>query len=147
MSLMPQRRVSPSFWGAVWAGVAAPAAPWARTDPPLTLPRPRDVAAEFRPDLVCNVAFYPTAQGGRRSAIRGDLHRWFACPCKVSPEDAAVWDVRLLLEGEIINPGDRRRLGVRFLSRIDALDAFAPVERFYLWEGRVIGEADVLQRY
>jgi hypothetical protein len=42
-------------------------------------------------------------------------------------------------------PGERRRLGFVFLSGATAVLALRSCERFYLWEGRFIGEAEIVQ--
>ena len=55
----------------------------------------------------------------------------------------AGWDAWPLLE-EPLEPGDRRRLGLVFLSGEETADVFRRTGRFYLWEGRFIGEAVVV---
>ena len=100
--------------------------------------------AEFPPNLLCDITLYPTEQGGRNYPIRGDLERWFSCPCKASSEDYEAWDCRIVLDGEVFKPGESRRLEVLFLSGAEALRIFAPLGRFLLWEGRIIGEATIV---
>ena len=95
-------------------------------------------------DLLCDVTLSPTEQGGRCYPIRGDLQKWFSCPCKAHPEDHEAWDCRILLNGEIIRPGESRRLGVLFLSSSEALKVFVPLGKLLLWEGRIIGEAVIV---
>jgi hypothetical protein len=59
-------------------------------------------------------------------------------------QDAARRLGRLpLLESEMM-PGERRRLGFIFLSGAGAVLALRPGGRFYLWEGRIIGEAEII---
>jgi len=41
-------------------------------------------------------------------------------------------------------PGETRRLGFFFMSENDAADAMREAGSFYLWEGRLIGEARVV---
>jgi len=42
-------------------------------------------------------------------------------------------------------PGERRRLGFVFLSGDDAAQVFRRAGKFYLWEGRFIGEAIIVE--
>jgi hypothetical protein len=53
------------------------------------------------------------------------------------------WDGWPLLDERAIEPGDSRRLGFVFLSP-EAPDIFRAAGQFYLWEGRIIGEAKVV---
>lgn len=41
-------------------------------------------------------------------------------------------------------PGERRRLGFVFLGGEEAASTFRNAGKFYLWEGRFIGEATVI---
>jgi len=100
---------------------------------------------EPEPDLIADVTLYSTADGGRKGPLRGDLHEWFGCPCKLQKSDEQAWDCRFLIKGLVIQPGETRRLGVVFLSREIALPMFVGAGRFYLWEGRIVGEAEVVQ--
>ena len=97
------------------------------------------------PDLIVDVTLYPSEAGGRKGPLRGDLQQFYGCPCKIKPQDFDAWDSRFTIDGEIIQPGETRRLGVRFLSRERAMPLFQNAGIFYLWEGRIIGEARVIQ--
>jgi hypothetical protein len=50
----------------------------------------------------------------------------------------------MLLDGEPILLGQPRRLGFVFLSS-DSADVFRAARKFYLWEGKIIGEAVVVR--
>jgi hypothetical protein len=52
-----------------------------------------------------------------------------------------AWDCRLLLRGSSLSPGETRRVEISFLSAGQAFDALSKGDKFFLWEGRVIGEA------
>jgi hypothetical protein len=54
------------------------------------------------------------------------------------------FDALPLLRDDPLLPGQRRRLGFVFLSPDDALPVVREAGRFYLWEGRIVGEADVV---
>jgi len=43
-------------------------------------------------------------------------------------------------------PGDHRRVGFVFLSGEEAVTELRKVGRFYLWEGRFIGEAVIVEQ-
>jgi len=43
-----------------------------------------------------------------------------------------------------MRPGERRRVGIVFMSGRDAVEALASSDIFYLWEGKIIGEARIV---
>lgn len=92
------------------------------------------------PQLVADVRLYQSDEGGRRStAFPG-----YGCPCMLSDRPPwEGWDAWPLLEETPIEPGDERRLGFVFLSP-EAPEILRAAGRFYLWEGRIIGEALVV---
>lgn len=93
------------------------------------------------PQLVADVRMYETAAGGRASAA---LPGW-GCPVSVSKdEQLETWDALPLLRDVPLGPGERRRLGFVFLSGEEAAEALRKAGRFYLWEGRFVGEAVVV---
>jgi hypothetical protein len=53
------------------------------------------------------------------------------------------WDGWPLLEEQGIEPGDQRRLEFVFISP-EAPDILRAACRFYLWEGRIVGEGTVV---
>jgi hypothetical protein len=93
------------------------------------------------PDLIADVRFFRSEGGGRKSAA---LRGW-GCPCFVS-KDATVggWDARLQLNDEPFYPGTERRVGFVFLSP-EGAETMRRAGHFYLWEGRFIGEATVVE--
>ena len=52
-------------------------------------------------------------------------------------------DAMLLLGDAPLVPGEQRRIGFYFLAGEDAAEIMRQAGRFYLWEGGVIGEAEV----
>jgi hypothetical protein len=100
----------------------------------------KSAASKMNPDLTVDVTLYPTAEGGRHHPILG---AWFSCPCKLRKDDFDARDCRLLLNGQTMSPGETRRLGIKFLSD-DSAPIFRDAGRFYLWEGKIIGEAVVV---
>jgi hypothetical protein len=90
--------------------------------------------------LVADVILYPTAEGGRQTAV---LPGW-GCPCTIEKEVRVGWDAWPLLGDAPLAPGESRRLGFVFLSP-EGLATMQKAGRFYLWEGRFIGEATVVR--
>ena len=101
-----------------------------------------ELLAGMSAQLVADVTFYPTACGGRASkAFPG-----WGCPCCVSRQQRVVGYDGWPLLGDIpIEPGEQRRLGFVFLSGKEAADVMRKAGTFYLWDGRFIGEAKVVE--
>ena len=94
------------------------------------------------PQLVADVTLYPTSEGGRVSAA---LPGW-GCPCLVSEfQPFKGYDGWPLLGDTPLAPGNQRRLGFVFSVGEEAAEFFRNAGAFYLWEGRFIGEAIVVQ--
>jgi hypothetical protein len=92
------------------------------------------------PDLVADVYLYSTDRGGKNLPI-GDRYR---CPCFVSQDtNQGGWDC-MIVTGAPLAPGERGRLGFVFLSGDTAVKALAEAGKFYLWDGRFVGEATVV---
>lgn len=83
---------------------------------------------------------YETAAGGRT----GPAYSGWGCPCMVSQMEPLIGYGALLLIGdEPLLPGETRQLGFVFLSHEEAIPAMRTAGRFFLWEGRFVGEAIV----
>jgi len=50
-----------------------------------------------------------------------------------------------LLSDSPMYPGESRRVGYLFLSGQEAVDYLRRADKFYLWEGRIIGEARIIE--
>lgn len=93
------------------------------------------------PQLTADVTLYSTARGGRKGAIAPG----WGCPCVLSEQNPSVgYDGWPLLGEDWMAPGETRRLGFVFLSGERTADLLREAGRFFLWEGRVIGEATVV---
>lgn len=92
------------------------------------------------PDLTADLYLYPTEAGGRR----GPIGFGWGCPCSNDESLGEGWDAYPLLQSEMM-PGERRRLGFVFLSGAEAVASLSSRERFYLWEGRFIAEAEIVR--
>jgi hypothetical protein len=92
---------------------------------------------QMSPELLIDLTLYETQAGGRR----GPILPGYSCPCMASREKPWVGhDAFPLLGQEPMYPGQRRRLGLVFISP-DGLTALRDSEKFFLWEGKIIGEA------
>lgn len=93
------------------------------------------------PQLIADVTLYPSASGGRKSAVQPG----WGCPCCVSKDSPIVgYDGWPLLGDFALAPGESRQLGFFFLSGDEAVALFRNSGVFYLWEGGFIGEATVV---
>ncbi|MBY8826989.1 hypothetical protein K7G81_02520 [Hephaestia sp. CMS5P-6] len=100
-----------------------------------------DIQRNAEPQLVADVRMYETVNGGREGPA---LPGW-GCPVMISDiEPLYGWDALPLLRDRHLRPGENRRLGFVFLSGQEAADALKKVGKFYLWEGRFVGEASVV---
>ena len=99
-----------------------------------------DVQRDAEPQIVADVWLYETADGGRAGpALPG-----FGCVLVTSKElPYSGWDALLLLRDRPMHPGERRQLGFVFLTPESALSGVRQAERFYLWDGRFIGEGTI----
>ena len=96
-----------------------------------------------KPQLTADLWLYPTEQQGRAQPIR----LGYGCPCTLQREEGAGWvgyDGWPLLGDTPMAPGERRRLGFAFMSGQEAVTYLTTSPRFYLWEGRIIGEAEIV---
>lgn len=92
------------------------------------------------PQLVAEVRMYGTAAGGRTDPA----YPGWSCPCIVSQMKPLVgYDALPLIGDEPLLPGETRQLGFVFLSHEEAVSVMQKAGRFFLWEGRFVGEAIV----
>jgi len=100
-----------------------------------------EIIEAARPHLIANVTLYETSAGGRQNPVSAG----WGCPCTVSKaEPITGWDAFPQLGGNPMKPGERRRLGLVFLTE-DGARAIRDAGKFYLWEGKFIGEASVVE--
>src|SRR4051794_21954434 len=96
-------------------------------------------------DATVRVRLFPTALGGRRTAISIPEYR---CPVFFDDQREDAYDCQLLLGevGAILEPGGPSVIvPVTFMSPDLVLPMLRPGVRFILWEGKDIGEAVVVQ--
>lgn len=93
------------------------------------------------PNLVARLHLYPTSEGGKKIPIV----LGYGCPCFASKDTSqGGWDAWPLIGDEEMQPGETRTVGFTFLSGERAAVEMRKAGRFYLWEGRFIGEAEVV---
>jgi hypothetical protein len=102
-----------------------------------------DKLGSMSPHLMADLWLYPTKDGGRKQAIG----LGWGCPCTIQSEQGTGWigyDGWPLLGEQPMLPGERRRVGYVFLSGQQAIDYLRSAPKFYIWEGRIIGEAMIV---
>lgn len=85
---------------------------------------------------------YPSSDGGRTTLA----YPGWGCPCclrNTAPIEG--YDGWPQLGDKPIAPGERRRLGFVFLSGDEAAQILKPAGKLYLWEGRFVGEAVIVE--
>lgn len=91
------------------------------------------------PQLMADVTLYSSESGGH------GIRPGWRCPCVLSKSQPTVgYDGWPLLGDKPMIAGEHRRVGFVFLSGEEAAAVFRKAGRFFLWEGRCIGEAVVV---
>ncbi|MCJ2188620.1 hypothetical protein [Novosphingobium beihaiensis] len=91
----------------------------------------------LKPALIADVQLYETADGGKKMAA---LPGW-GCPC-VTTKDEPIsgYDGWPILD-EPLEPGEMRASVPFVFLTPEGADLMRKAGRFYLWEGRFVGEA------
>jgi hypothetical protein len=68
-------------------------------------------------------------------------------PCTIQSDKGLGWvgydGWPLLIDGPM-SPGETRRVGYFFISGQEAVNYLSSAEKFYIWEGRIVGEARIV---
>jgi hypothetical protein len=99
-----------------------------------------DRLKSISPELIADLWLYPTEDGGRKEAIG-------LGPCTIQSEQGTGWvgyDGWPLLGDQPMITGERRRVGYVFLAGQEAIGYLGSAPKFYIWEGRIIGEATII---
>lgn len=97
-----------------------------------------------KPELIVDLTLYPSERGGPSFP---KMLGW-SSPCTIQHERGDGWvgyDGWPLLGDEPISPGETRRVGYVFLSGQEVVNYQKAADRFYIWEGRIIGEAKIVE--
>jgi hypothetical protein len=98
-----------------------------------------DMLRAAKADFVVDLTLYGTA--------KHPIMLGWGCPCTTQSEEGSGWvgydGWPLLLQGPM-SPGESRRVGYVFLSGQQAVNYLRSAEKFYLLEGRIIGEAKIV---
>jgi len=100
----------------------------------------RERLAEGTPELVVDLHLYATDAGGKALPIV----LGYGCPCSSDKNAREAWDGYPLVDTPMM-PGETRRVGFVFLSGSEAMDALSAAGCFFLWEGKLIGEAQIVR--
>jgi len=93
------------------------------------------------PLLQVQLSLYSTEQGGKTKPISVG----FACPCFPEKDQTLLAHTGYpLLDDHTMHPGESRNVGYWFMLGEEAATRFRSSGRFFLWEGRFVGEAIVL---
>lgn len=85
---------------------------------------------------------YRAEEGGRS----GPVYSGWGCPCMVSKIEPLIgYDAYPILGDSPLLPGDTRTLGFYFGAEEEAAVVRRNARRFFLWEGRFIGEAQLIE--
>ncbi|MFC0587902.1 hypothetical protein ACFFF7_00585 [Novosphingobium aquiterrae] len=96
---------------------------------------------KMKPALFADVFLYATSEGGKRIAA---LPGW-GCPCTFSYEQPFIgYDGWPVLD-EPLNPGERRAAVPFVFLSAEGADKMREAGRFFLCEGKVVGEAIVVR--
>ena len=104
------------------------------------MPSIREFLKTAAPQLIADLTLYATDEGGKKLTAQPG----YGCACMVSRLPPQVgYDGRPLL-AEPMSAGETRRVGFVFLRGEEAAELFRQAGVFFLWEGRLIGEAVVV---
>jgi hypothetical protein len=96
-----------------------------------------------KPHSIVDLTLYPTDAGGKSRPIS----LGFGSLCTIQSEKGTDWfgydGWPLLVDGPM-SPGETRRVGYYFTGGQDALNYLSGAEKFYVWEGQIIGEARIV---
>ncbi len=95
--------------------------------------------AKMTPHLMADVTLLSTSEGGKtKTALPG-----WGCPCMIDLVEKIAYDAHPTLDSPFA-PGESRRVGMVFLMGEEAARLMRNARRSYLWEGKVIGTAVVV---
>jgi hypothetical protein len=95
------------------------------------------------PHLVVELTLYPIEAGGKSLPVSlgwGSL-------CTIQSEKGSGWfgyDGWPLLIDRPMSRGEMRRVGYFFMRGQEAVNYLSSAEKFYIWEGRIVGEARIV---
>ena len=95
---------------------------------------------QMTPGLVADLQLYSTSDGGKQIAAPPG----WGCPCVVSLEEPLCgydgWPVLI----EPLQPGEKRAAVPFVFLSSEGADVMRKAGRFYLWEGKFVGEAVIV---
>ena len=97
----------------------------------------------MEPDVIIEVRFKTTAEGGRQTAIGGTaVVDYYACPCVI---EGKAFDCRLLLGKRRLELGEIYEVPVKFMNWQLVGPKLHEGVSFALWEGKDVATGKVLR--
>jgi hypothetical protein len=97
----------------------------------------------MKPELTANLYLYETSAGGRQFPISPG-EPIFRCPAYTQKDTSAGgWTCFIDIGEKPMEPGEARVVGASFLVK-EGLELVISAGKFYLWEGRFTGEANII---
>lgn len=97
----------------------------------------------MEPDMIGLVRLYRTEDGGKKLPLEPD-HKYYSSIAMTDPEMREGHSLRLIIGGlpALMMPGESAEMPMKFLTD-EGARVMREAGRFYLWEGRFIGEVEV----
>lgn len=99
-----------------------------------------DDLSQRKPEFLAIVRFYPTDEGGRK----GPVPNGFGCSCILTKLAKQSNDVRLLFDKDWTKLGEEAVVSFFFLHGEEAAKRYREAGQFFLWEGRIIADVNIL---
>ena len=96
----------------------------------------------IKPDVIATIRMYPRNEEG---AVKTKRNGWRA-PCfSQKSVDVGGYTGHFIVDGEGLTAGMRKNVGIKFLNKANALKEFSVSGIFYIWEGRFLAEAEIIE--
>jgi hypothetical protein len=90
-------------------------------------------------DITIELRFKTTTEGGRKNSIIGGV---YSCPMLI---DGEAFECRLYFENKTIQLGESYVVNVKFMNPDIVLPKLAIGKRVALWEGKIVGDGNVIK--
>ena len=107
--------------------------------PDIFVSRVQDLAGR-EPHLIAEVRFYSTSESGRKNPVPNG----YGCPCVLKPRLLEGDDARFLFAQDWVELGETVTAKLCFTFGHMVATKYIEARHFYLWEGKLVGEATVV---